>query len=146
MAVLPPTHNVYDDVIRCEVPPPNLNSTNTFFSVGLGPNRQYFWLHSMLGPKGVQMMLTQNWIWNRCTAKIAAQWISLFSCYGWVEFWLHHQVDKSFWLVKNLVKTTIQKCLMQGKQRMRTKCILLTPVQFATFIFQIEPTTGICTM
>ena len=40
--MLPPTHNVYDDVIRCEVPPPNLNSTNTFFSVGLGPNRQIY--------------------------------------------------------------------------------------------------------
>ena len=112
--------------------PPNLQTTNT-------------WLYSMLGPKGVQMILTQNWIWNRCTAKIAAQWISLFRGYGWVEFWLHHQVDKSLWLVKNLVKTTIQKCLMQGKQHMRTKYTLLTPVQFATFIFQMEPTTGICT-
>ena len=32
-------HNVHDDVIRREVPPPNLNSP-IFFMLGLGPNHQ----------------------------------------------------------------------------------------------------------
>ena len=42
--------NIYDDVICCKAPPPNLNSTNIFLHSVWGQtaklkDRQYFWLY-----------------------------------------------------------------------------------------------------
>ena len=40
-------HNVYDDVIRCEAPPPSLNSTNSFNAHAKFKDCQYFWLYGI---------------------------------------------------------------------------------------------------